>query len=119
MSTKLDSFQKAMVMEEVAQVPAIPIMSGWIACFSGIPLRRLIRDPEAILKAQIHAQKAVGHDALFSYTDPLYVSEAYGFSIVFRSPEVPDTVSLDIKSVEDVEALPVLDVRKDGRFPVF
>lgn len=118
MSTNLDSFQKAMVMEEVEQVPAIPIMAGWIAYFSGIPLKRLICDPEAILKAQIDAQKIVGHDAFFSYTDPLYVPEAYGCSVVSRSSEILDIVPLDIKSVEDVEALPVPDVRKDGRFPV-
>ncbi len=118
MSTDLDSFHKAMAMEEVEQAPAIPIMAGWIAYFSGIPLKRLIRDPEAILKAQIYAQEMVGHDAFFSYTDPLYVPEAYGCSVVYRSPEILDAVSIDIKSVEDVEALPVLDVRKDGRFPV-
>jgi hypothetical protein len=56
MSTNLDSFHKTMEMEEVEQAPAIPIMAGWIACFSGIPLIRVIRDPEAILKAQIQAK---------------------------------------------------------------
>ena len=117
MSTIITSFKKTTALEEVEKVLVIPLMSGWIARFSGIPLETLVRDPESIVKAQIDAQEAVGHDALFAGMDPLLVPEAYGCSIASLSSEALDASPLHIESAEDVEALPVPDVRRDGRFP--
>ena len=118
MSTQIDSFRKAVALEEVEYVPAIPTVSAWVARFSGIPLKTLIYDAKAMVKAQIDAQKAVGHDALFAYIDPLYIPEAFGCGIGFLSSGAADAVPLDIQSAADVDGLPTPDVRRDGRLPL-
>ncbi len=118
MSTQIDSFRKAVALEEVEYVPAIPTVSAWVARFSGVPLKTLIYDAEAMVKAQIDAQKAVGHDALFAYIDPLYIPESFGCSIGFLSSGAADAVPLDMQSVADVDALLTPDVRRDGRLPL-
>lgn len=106
-----------MAFEEVEEVPAIPSVSGWVAKFSGIPLKKLLYDSTAIVKAQIEAQRAVGYDALFAYIDPLYVPEAFGCPLLLRSSGA-DVFPLEINNKEDVDRLPIPDVREDGRFPL-
>ena len=118
MNSRIDAFRKAMAMEEVEHVPAIPTVSAWVARFSGIPLKTLIYDAQAMVKAQIDAQKAIGHDALFAYIDPLYIPEAFGCSIGFLSSGAADAVPLDLKTEADINGLPTPDVRRDGRLPL-
>src|SRR5271157_1704590 len=118
MTSRIDAFRKAMVMEEVEQVPAIPTMSGWVARFSGIPLKALIYDADAMVKAHLEAQKAVGYDALFAYIDPLYIPESFGCQLAFLSSGAADAVPLDLKTEADVDALRFPDIRKDSRLPV-
>ncbi len=60
MSTRIDSFKKAVALKEVEQVPAMPTLSGWVAKFSGIPIKTLMYDADAMAKAHIEAQKVVG-----------------------------------------------------------
>jgi len=118
MSAKIDAFRKAVALEDVEHVPAIPTVSTWVARFSGIPLKTLIYDAEAMVKAQIEAQKAVDHDALFAYIDALYIPEAFGCGIGFLSSGAADAMPLDLQSESDVDALAVPDVRRDGRLPL-
>lgn len=114
---KIVSFKKVMVLEEVEEVPAIPSVSGWVARFSGLPLKNLFYNPEAIVQAQIQAQKTIGYDALFAYTDALYIPEAFGCPIVFR-PSGADVSPLGIENEEDVKAIPIPNIRRDGRLPL-
>ena len=118
MISRIDAFRKAMAMEEVEQVPAIPTMSGWVARFSGIPLKALIYDADAMVKAHLDAQKAVGYDALFAYIDPLYIPESFGCQLAFLSSGAADAVPLDLKTEADVDALRFPDIKKDSRLPL-
>ena len=106
-----------MALEEVEEVPAIPTVSRWVARFSGFPLKELLFNPEAMVKAQIKAQKAIGYDALFAYYDALYVPEAFGGHLIFRTTGA-DVSPIDLNNEEEVEALPMPDIRKDGRLPL-
>ena len=118
MSSRIDTFRKAMAMEEVGQVPAIPTVSGWVARFSGIPLKALIYDADAMVKAHLDAQKAVGYDALFAYIDALYIAESFGCQLAFLSSGAADAVPLDLKTEADVDALRFPDIRKESRLPL-
>jgi MtaA/CmuA family methyltransferase len=102
----------------VEQVPVMPTVSGWVARFSGIPLKQLIYDADAMVKAHIDAQKLLGYDALYAYIDALYVPEAFGCEVAFLSSGGADAVPLDLKTEADVDALPLPDIRKDGRLPL-
>jgi uroporphyrinogen decarboxylase len=110
-------FKKVMALEEVEEVPVIPTVTRWVARFSGIPLKEFLFDPEAIVKAQIEAQAAVGFDAFFAYVDGLHIPEAFGCPLLFLSSGV-DVASLDIQNEKDVEELPAPNIRKDGRLPL-
>jgi MtaA/CmuA family methyltransferase len=118
MSTRIDAFKKAVALQEVEQVPVMPTVSGWVARFSGIPLKQLIYDADAMVKAHIDAQKLLGYDALYAYIDALYVPEAFGCEVAFLSSGGADAVPLDLKTEADVDALPLPDIRKDGRLPL-
>ncbi len=108
MRKRIELFRKVMLLEEVEQVPAIPSVSGWVAKFSGLPLRTLLFDAGVMAKAQVRAQEAIGHDALFAYCDALYIPEAFGCPLVFRSSG-PDVEPLEINGEEDIRSLPVPD----------
>ena len=95
----------------------MPTVGGWVAKFSGIPLKTLMHDADAMAKAQIDAQKAVGYDAFFAYIDALFVPEAFGCAIRFTSSG-PGAEPLQLSSEGDIETLPDPDMRKDGRMPV-
>jgi len=114
---KIVSFKKVMAFEEVEEVPVIPSASGWVARFSGTALKTLLSDPEAIVRAQIKAQKAVGYDALFAYVDGLYIPEAFGCPLHFLSGGL-DVRPLDIQRETDVEAIFLPDIQKEGRLPM-
>ncbi|HOE18559.1 MAG TPA: uroporphyrinogen decarboxylase family protein [Syntrophorhabdaceae bacterium] len=118
MSRKIDSFGKTMRMEEVEQILAIPMVSGWVARFSGIPLKTLVYDGEAIVQAQINAQKAIDYDALFAYIDALFIPEAFGCSINFLSPGAAEAEPINLQSEADVQALPIPDINQKGRLPL-
>ena len=51
-------FEKEIALEEVKQVPVIPIASRLVAKSSAIPFRQLMSDSEAIVKGQIDVQGA-------------------------------------------------------------
>jgi MtaA/CmuA family methyltransferase len=118
MGTRIDAFRKAVALQEVEQVPVTPGMAGWVARFSGVPLKQLIYDVDAMVKAHVDAQKLLGYDALFAYIDALFIPEAFGCSIIHLASGGLDATPVDIKSAEDVEALPAPDARKDGRAPL-
>lgn len=115
--SKTASFHNVMDLKTVEEVPVVPLMGGWIAKFSGGPPKELLSDSAAIVKAQIKGQKAVGYDALFAYIDPLYVPEAFGCRLLFRSSGA-DVSPLEIESEEDIKALRIPDIRRDGRLPL-
>ena len=118
MDTRIDTFKKTMALQEVDQVLAIPTVSGWVARFSGIPLKTLIYDGGAIAKAHLDAQRAMGYDALFAYIDALYIPESFGCTVFFLSSGGADVTPIDLKTEADVDALPLPDIRKDGRLPL-
>jgi uroporphyrinogen decarboxylase len=117
LSERIELFKKVMKLEEVEEIPAIPSVSGWVAKTSGLPLPKLLFDAGAMANAHVKSQKEIGYDALFAYCDALYIPEAFGCPLVFRSSG-PDVEPLEINCEEDVRSLPVPDCRRDGRLSV-
>jgi len=102
--------------ERAREVPIIPLASLWIGRFSGIPVGDLIRSGEKMFEAQIKAYERVGYDALFGYSDPMYVPEALGCELRILKTGL-QTVPLSVKTTEDIDRLPTPDPQKDGRIP--
>jgi MtaA/CmuA family methyltransferase len=112
----MERVNKAIRSESAPEIPVIPLASLWIARFSGIPVGDLIRSGEKIFEAQIKAYERVGYDALFGYSDPLYVPEALGCELRLLKTGL-QVVSVSVKTSEDIDRLPIPDPRKDGRIP--
>jgi MtaA/CmuA family methyltransferase len=112
----MERVHNAITFERADEVPVIPLASLWIGRFSGIPLGELIRSGEKIYEAQIKAFERVGYDALFGYSDPLYVPESLGCELRILKTGL-QTVPISVKTVEDIDRLPVPDPRKHGRIP--
>ncbi|MBW1999254.1 MAG: uroporphyrinogen decarboxylase family protein [Deltaproteobacteria bacterium] len=102
------------------RVPVVPMIAGWAAAnFSDTPLPELARDPEGIARAQVRAMEAVGHDAFFSYADPLYVPEAFGCRVRYaRTGPIVDQLAFKLESMEDLEEFPAPDPKGTGRLPM-
>jgi MtaA/CmuA family methyltransferase len=118
MGFQIDSFRNATALEEVEHIPVIPMVSGWVGKFSGIPLKTLIYDEEAIVRTQLDGQRTVGYDVLFAYIDPLYIPEAFGCTISFMSTGGAEVIPLDLQTDTDIASLPFPDIQCDGRLPL-
>jgi uroporphyrinogen decarboxylase len=112
----MERVNSAITSEKAQEVPVIPLASLWIAKFSGIPLGELIRSGERIFEAQVKAYERVGYDALFGNSDPLYIPEALGCELRILKTGL-QTVPISVKTVEDIDRLPMPDPRKHGRIP--
>jgi len=113
----MDAFRETIALEEVAQVPVMPTITGWAARRSGVPMPKLIYDVDAITSAQMLAQQATGIDAVYGYFDALVIPQAFGCGLNFSGP-IPAAEAIAINSVAEVEAMQAPDVRREHRFPL-
>lgn len=113
-------FQDALKGTPRDRVPVVPMIAGWVAAnYGGKSLPELARDPKEIADAQIRAMEAVGHDALFSYADPLYIPEAFGCAVRYaQTGPIVDPLTIGIESWDDLEQLPIPDPSGTGRLPM-
>ncbi len=116
----MDRFNDALLGEPEDHVPIFPMIAGWAAAnFSDLPPSELAHEPQAIVDMQIRAQKALEYDALWAYTDPLYIPEAFGCGVRYLDTgPLADPLPLIITSQEDIDRLPFPDPRHEVRLPV-
>jgi MtaA/CmuA family methyltransferase len=112
----MERVTRAIRSESAQEVPIIPLASLWVARFSGIPIGELIRSGEKIFEAQVKAYERVGYDALFGYSDPLYIPEALGCELRLLKTGL-QAVPISVRTAEDIDRLPTPDPQKDGRIP--
>jgi len=94
----------------------LPIESGFMAEFGGVPQREYHNDPVRMLDCQAKVQER------FSGLTPLYtdfgvVTEAAGFCEVFWPDDDSPWAKPAISRIEEAADLGVPDVKKDGLFP--
>jgi uroporphyrinogen decarboxylase len=99
------------------QVPIfLPIESGFMAEFGGVPQREYHHDPRKMLASQAAAQKRFnGLSPL--YTDFGVVTEAAAFCEIFWPEDDSPWAKPALKSIDEVDSLEVPDTKRDGLFP--
>jgi MtaA/CmuA family methyltransferase len=112
----IERLQGAIELEKAEEVPVIPVAGQWIAKFSGIPIDQIIHKGEKLFEAQIKAYEAVGYDILCSYCECLYTAEALGCKLNLTKTGL-QLAPISIKTLEDIERIPVPTPGKDGRLP--
>lgn len=103
--------------EQPDQVPVfLPIESGFMAEYGGVPQREYHNDPEKMLQCQAKAQKRFnGLSPL--YTDFGVVTEAAAFCEIYWPEDDSPWAKPALKSIEEVDNLNVPDTKTDGLFP--
>jgi uroporphyrinogen decarboxylase len=116
MANAMRMFQ-AFNLQEPDQIPVfLPIESGFMAEFGGIPQREYHNDPAKMLEAQAKVQQRFGGLSPL-YTDFGVVTEAAAFCEVFWPEDDSPWAKPRLKSINEVDDLEVPDVRRDGLFP--
>ncbi len=103
--------------EQPDQVPIfLPIESGFMAEYGGVPQREYHNDPEKMLECQMKVQKRFnGLSPL--YTDFGVVTEAAAFCEIFWPEDDSPWAKPALKSIDEVDDLSVPDTSRDGLFP--
>jgi uroporphyrinogen decarboxylase len=109
-------FREAILGERIQEVPVIPVAGQWIAKFSEIPVGEILHKGDKLVEAQIKAYEAVYYDAIFGYCETLYIPEVLGCQLKRLSTGI-QVVPISVRTVEDVDRLPIPRPERDGRIP--
>jgi uroporphyrinogen decarboxylase len=108
---------QAVLRQQPDQVPIfLPIESGFMAEFGGVPQREYHHDPRKMLSCQAGVQARFGGLTPL-YTDFGVVTEAAAFCEIFWPDDDSPWAKPALQTIEEVERLSVPDVRRDGLFP--
>ena len=109
----------AMRGEPHDRVPVVPIVGQAAATWCGVPIGVHARDPEVLARCQIGCAQRMGYDAVYISADTWVNAEACGFPNVEHSPDEPACGRGGwIESVEQLDALPLPDPARSGRWPI-
>lgn len=112
----IERLKEAIQTDKIQEVPVIPLAGQWIAKFSGIPIGEILGKGDSLFEAQIKAYEAVHYDALFGYCETLYVPEVLGCQLKLLTTGF-QVVPISIRTVEDVDRLPIPKPETEGRLP--
>jgi uroporphyrinogen decarboxylase len=99
------------------QVPVfLPIESGLMAEYGGVPQREYHNDPRKMLECQAKVQHRFGGLSPL-YTDFGVVTEAAAFCEIFWPEDDSPWAKPALSSIEQVDNLSVPDTKRDGLFP--
>lgn len=103
--------------EQPDQVPVfLPIESGFMAEYGGVPQREYHNDPKKMLDCQAKVQERFeGLSPL--YTDFGVVTEAAAFCEIFWPEDDSPWAKPALGSIDEVDTLSVPDTKRDGLFP--
>ena len=119
----IDPMVNAMRIMQIAngfppdQVPVfLPVESGFMAEFGGVPQKEYHHDPEKMLECQARVSRRFGGLTPL-YTDFGVVTEAAAFCDIFWPDDDSPWAHPAMKQASDVARLKVPDVKTDGLFP--
>lgn len=99
------------------QVPVfLPIESGFMAEYGGMPQREYHNDPKKMLDCQAKVQQRFG-GLIPLYTDFGVVTEAAAFCEIFWPEDDSPWARPALASIDEVDNLAVPDTKTDGLFP--
>ncbi len=108
---------QAITLKQPDQVPVfLPIESGFMAEFGGVPQRDYHHDPKRMLECQAKVGGRFGGLSPL-YTDFGVVTEAAAFCEIFWPEDDSPWAIPAMESIDDVDGLSVPDVKRDGLFP--
>jgi uroporphyrinogen decarboxylase len=114
----LERVEASVNHEEADTVPIIPLITYALARHVGYTVREFCYDAKKLFKAVSWGYERFGYDGIIAYADVYLFAQAAGLSLEFPEDGVPHPKESPIKSLEDVDALSIPDVQRDGRLPI-
>ena len=112
----MERVNRAIGSESAPEIPVIPLTARVGRQILRHFAWRLDQKRRKDLRGAVKAYERVGYDALFAYSDPLYVPEALGCELRILKTGL-QTVPISVKTIEDIDRLPMPDPRETGRIP--
>jgi uroporphyrinogen decarboxylase len=101
------------------RVPVIPIVGQAAAAFCGVSIREHSHDARTLARCQIECARRFGYDGVYIAADTWVNAEAVGFPHIEHPPDAPaGGHGTWIESVEQIDALPLPDPKRSGRWPL-
>ncbi len=101
------------------RVPVIPLVGQAGAVYCGVAIREHAHDPVTLARCQIECARRMGYDGVYISADTWVNAEAVGFPNVEHPEHAPACGhGTWIESIEQIDALPLPDPKRSGRWPL-
>lgn len=101
------------------RTPVIPIVGQAAATFCGVSVREHATDAELLARCQVECARRFGYDGVYLAADTWVNAEAIGFPDIEQPDDAPARGHGSwIGSVEQIDALPLPDPERSGRWPL-
>jgi len=108
-----------MTGKPVDRVPCVPLILNHAARVIGATIKAHATDGERMGRAHVAAWRKYGQDLITLFSDTGIVGEAMGSELHYPDDDVPRMKRAVVEKPEDVKKIRTVDVRKDGRLPVY
>lgn len=105
--------------ERVDRLPCSPSLGEQPTRLIGVTVSEYLNDPQIMVQAHITAFKTYGQDGVGVGPDLFGLPEALGAKIRYFNDALPSVAEPLVKTPADLEKLPIIDPRQDGRFPLY
>lgn len=82
-------------------------------------VQQAVKEPQRLYKAMAYTVEVMGLDTFCLFADMSLEAEACGCQVSFDDIQVPTVTTHPVKTIDDLNKLPIPDPYGDGRMPVF
>ncbi len=101
------------------RVAVTPLVGQAGAVYCGITIREHAHNPETLARCQIECARRMGYDGVYISADTWVNAEAVGFPNMEHPEDAPARGhGTWIESIEQIDALPLPDPKRSGRWPL-
>jgi uroporphyrinogen decarboxylase len=98
-----------------------------ITAFAGAPaillthstIQQAVKDPQKLYEATAYTVETMGLDTLCLFADMSLEAEACGCQVSYEDCQVPSVTTHPVRTIDDLNNLPIPDPHRDGRMPIF
>lgn len=111
----VERVRRAVAGETPDRVPVVALIIHHVIKLSGVRYDQYARDPEMLVKAQVHAWKQYGYDGFHVTCDNWILPSALGCEIQFFPDQPPTAATRVLVDSKDLSRLHKVQTGKEGR----
>ena len=114
-----DRLKKCVKGESIDRCMVAPYAGNYGAALSSVPIGEYNTNGTVMADAQIKAHSLHDLDVVVAQSDNYYIAQAFGCGINQPSNETPNLIKTALNSLDEIDRLPKIDPKTDGRMPVY